>query len=254
MKRLFLLLVLGALVVVSPLSAGAQCNGYDQFQTASNTTFNLGGNIGNVTFQGYPIDSSSYGNADTIMQRSSSNQNNVCTLTVWALFLKSTSPITVNGQSADVYATINNTGGNVSTSVLPQPDTLQASSGTLTITSSGQSGGTFDSSFTVHADLIFVKAGTSVTNSSNWIGHQTAPGKTLVATEVVWNTAAPPGYPGCLSADVFYVYSISGVNHLHSVKAATIQCGGGGGLSSTVRKPGTSGAALAKACACAVQQ
>lgn len=252
MRRLFLILALGALVLVSSLSAVAQCNGYDQFQTSANTTFNLGSGIGNVTFAGNPIDNSSYGNADTILQRTSSSQNNVCNIQVWALFMKSTSPVTINGQSADVYATVNNTGGSVSTGVLPQPDTLQASSGTLTITSSGQSGGTFDSSFTVNADLIFVKAGTSVTNSSNWIGHQTAPGKTLVATQVVWNTSAPPGYPGCLSADVFYVYSISGAGHPHTVKAATIQCGGGIGGASTRRGP--TGAALAKACACAVAQ
>ena len=253
MKRLYLILALGALVLVSSLSAGAQCNGYDQFQTSSNATFDLGSGIGTVTFAGNPIDSSSYGNADTIIQRTVSNQNNVCNIQVWALFLKSTSPVTINGQSADVYATINNTGGSVSTSVLPQPDTLQGSSGTLTITSSGSSGGTFDSSFTVNADLIFVKPGSSVTNSSNWIGHQAASsGKTLVATQVVWNTTAPSGYPGCLSADVFYVYSISGVNHLHTVKAATIQCGGGIGGASTRRGP--TGAALAKACACAIAQ
>ena len=253
MKRLFLFLVLAALMVVSPLSAIAQCNGYDQFQTSSNTTFDLGPGIGTVTFAGNSIDSSSYGNADTIIQRTPSNQNNVCNIQVWALFMKSTSPITVNGQSADVYATINNTGGSVSTSVLPQPDTLQqSSSSTLTITSSGSSGGTFDSNLVVYADLIFVKAGTSVTNSSNWIGHQTAPGKTLVATQVVWNTSAPAGYPGCLSADVFYVYSISGVNHLHTVKAATIKCGGVIGGAST--RGGPTGAALTKACACAVAQ
>lgn len=252
MKCLSLILALGALVVVSSLSAVAQCNGYDQFQTSSNTTFDLGSGIGNVTFAGNPIDSSSYGNADTIIQRTSSSQNNVCNVQVWALFMKSTSPVTINGQSADVYATVNNTGGSVSTSALPQPDTLQASSGTLTITSSGSSGGTFDSSFTVNADLIFVKAGTSVTNSSNWIGHQVAPGKTLTAIDIVWNTSAPPGYPGCLSADVFYVYSISGAGHPHAVKAATIQCGGGIGGASTRRGP--AGAALAKACACAIAQ
>ncbi|HEY6251583.1 MAG TPA: hypothetical protein VI685_16620, partial [Candidatus Angelobacter sp.] len=118
MKRLFLFLALGALVVVFPPSAVAQCDGYDQFQTSSPASFDLGPGIGVVNFLGVPI-ASSYGNSDTIIQRTPTNQSNVCAVHVWALFLKSTSPITVNGQSADVYATINNTNGAVSTSVLP---------------------------------------------------------------------------------------------------------------------------------------
>ncbi|HEY6347990.1 MAG TPA: hypothetical protein VI636_01145 [Candidatus Angelobacter sp.] len=246
MKRLFLLLALGAFVALSPLSAVAQCNGYDQFQTSSPASFDLGPGIGVVNFLGVPI-ASSYGNSDTIIQRTPTNQSNVCAIQVWALFLKSTRPITINGQSVDVYATVNNTGGAVSTSVLPQPDALQMSTGTLTITSSGPSGGTFDSDFTVNADLIFVKAGTSVTNPANIIGHQPAPGKRLVAIKIVWSTTRPPNYPGCLKADIFFVYQISGVNHLHSVKVATVTCG-----AASTRQAGTAGAVVQPICACAV--
>ena len=257
MKHLVLVLVFGALMLSSPLAL-AQCNnGYDQFQTAAGTSFDLP-NIGTVNFQGVPINSSSYGNADTIILRTPTATNGVCNIQIWALFLKSTSPITYNGQSADVYGTINNTGGTVSTSVLPQPDTLYSngSSGTLTITSSGSSGGTFNSNLTVYADLIFVAAGTSVTNSANWLGHQAltqSQGKTLIAVDVVWYTNPQSGYPGCLYADVFYVYAIP--NHaVHSVLAATIQCGG---APLATRDPGAIArgqSARVTACACALSQ
>lgn len=254
MKHLCLFLALGALAVLLSPTALAQCNGYDQFQTGAGTSFDLGSGIGTVSFQGVPIQSST-GNADTIIQRTSSGTTGTCNISVYALFMKSTSPITFNGQSADVYATINNTGGAVSTSVLPQPDTLSASSGTLTITSSGPSGGTFDSSLTVNADLIFVKAGTSVTNSSNYLGHQVAPGKTLVATGVSWSTTAPSGYPTCLAANGFYVYKISGASHLHVVQAAVSTCGGGVGAQTPLQGGKVkSGAQAIAICKCAVAQ
>lgn len=260
MKPVVLFLVLGALAVSSP-AVLAQCNnGYDQFQTGSGTSFNLPG-IGTVNFQGVPINSSAYGNADTIILRTPSGTNGVCNIQVWALFMKSTSPITFNGQSADVYGTINNTGGTVPTSVLPQPDTLYSggSSGTLTIESSGPSGGTFNSSLNVYADLIFVKTGTSVTNSANWLGHQAltqSQGKTLVGISVQWFTNPQSNYPACLSADVFYVYQIAGQSHPHPVLAATIQCSGGVGAAT--HKPGTTAGSgqigMPMPCACAIAQ
>src|SRR5215813_14543636 len=136
MKRFFLFLALGALVALLSPAAVAQCNGYDQFQTGAGTSFDLGPGIGVVSFQGVSIDSS-YGNADTIIQRTPSGTNGQCKLSVFALYMKSTAPVTLpNGSSADVYATINNTGG----AGPPQPDALSPSTGTLTITSSGSGG------------------------------------------------------------------------------------------------------------------
>jgi hypothetical protein len=247
MKKLFLFLALGALVVLLSPAALAQSPGYDQFQTGAGTSFDLGPGIGVVNFQGVPIQSSS-GNADTIIQRTGGTGGQF-NLSVYALFLKSTQPITFNNQSADVYATINNTGGAVSTSTLPQPDALSGSTGTLTITSSNSSGGTFDSSLSVNADLIFVKAGTSVTNPANYIGHKPGPTKTLVATGNSWSTTAPSGYPTCLASGGFYVYQISGASHLHVVQAAVRQgCSG-----PATHQPGTGSTpeALQK-CVCAV--
>jgi hypothetical protein len=108
-----------------------------------------------------------------------------------ALFMQSTGHVTYNNQSADVYVTINNSGGNIPTSVLPQPDALSPSSGTVTI----RTDGTYDSSFTVNADVIFVKAGTSVTNSANYLGHMAASAITLSSTNGSWSSSASVGYP-----------------------------------------------------------
>ena len=253
MKRFMLFLAIGALaVLMAPAAAVAQCNGYDQFQTGSGTSFDLGSGIGVVNFQGVSIDSSQYGNADTIIKRSPSGTSGVCNLSVFAMYLKSTSPVTLPGGSqADVYATINNTGGSGGP---PQPDTLTASSGTMTLTQTSSSGGTFDSSLTVNADLIFVKPGTSPASSSNYvIPPKPAPGKTLVAVQIQYSTTPPPGYPGCLPADVVYVYQIAGAGHPHSVVAATTTaCGGGtlGGAQTASKK--NKSTTLVHACECTI--
>jgi hypothetical protein len=105
--------------------------------------------------------------------------------------MKSTSSVTFSGQQVDVYVTLNNSAGAISTSVLPQPDTLSASTGTVTV----RSNGTFDSSITVNADVIFVKAGTSVTNSANYVGHQAASSITLTSSNSTWSSTPPAGYP-----------------------------------------------------------
>lgn len=229
MKRFPLLLALGALVVLLVPAAVAQCNGYDQFQTEAGTQFNFDG-IGVVDLQGVPIDSS-YGNADTIIQRTPpppGSPDGQCSLSIFALYLKSTKPVTLQGGVvADLYVTINNTGG----SVPPQPDALTPSTGTVTITPSGPDGGTFDSTLTVNADLIFVKPGTNPTDPRNYVAPPRPappPGKRLVGIKIVYHTAPPSGYPSCLPADVFYIYEITGSSHPHIVKAAVnTTCGTG---------------------------
>jgi len=110
---------------------------------------------------------------------------------VTALFMKSTSSVTYSGQQVDVYVTLNNSAGAIPTSVLPQPDTLSASTGTVTV----RSDGTFDSSITVNADVIFVRAGTSVTNSANYVGHQAASSISLSSSNSSWSSTPPAGYP-----------------------------------------------------------
>jgi len=151
-----------------------------------------------VQLQGVPIQTSSTGNADTIMFRPQAVPSGGGTIPVvlYALFMKSTSPIPFNGSSADVYVTVNNSGGAISTSVLPQPDSLAASNGTITVYPNAQgTGGTFDSTITINADIIFVAPGASVTNSANYLGSQAAPPITLSQTGSSYSTTAPAGYP-----------------------------------------------------------
>ena len=203
MKRLSLFL---ALVALFSMPVVAQSAGYDLFQTGAGTSVDLSSlGLGVVKLQGVPIQSST-GNTDTIMHRTAAvpSGGGSVPVNVNALFLQSTSSVTYNGQSADVYVTINNSGGQIATSVLPQPDSLSASTGTVTV----RTDGTFDSNITVNADLIFVKAGTSVTNSSNWIGHQGANAISLSSSNSPWQSTAPPNYPvsNCYPSGGFYPF------------------------------------------------
>lgn len=190
MKRLFTLIAVAALSLLCALPAAAQSAGFDLLQTATGSSVDLSSlGLGVVPLQGVPI-SPQLGNTDTIMHRDANGPGTV-PLHVFALFMKSESPVTFNGASCDVYVTINDSGGVISTSVIPQPDALSASNGTITILTNG----TFDASFVVNADLIFVKAGTSVTNSANWVFHQPAPSKVITTTNSAWSSTPPAGYP-----------------------------------------------------------
>ena len=234
MKRLFVVLALGAMAVLSAPAALGQNAGYDLLQTGSGTTLDLG-TLGTVTLQGVALESD-LGNTDTIVQRTQNGPGQV-NVSVYALFMKSTSPITYSGQSADVYVTINNSGGKISTNTLPQPDSLTASGGSVTI----YSGGTFDSNLTVYADLIFVKAGTSVGTQSNWLGHQTANSVNLTSTGSSWSSTAPSGSPSNSNypSGGFYATSVGGTGggghsapgHAHIVAPA--RCGPGAPLRSS---------------------
>lgn len=190
-SQLFFVLSLTLLVICSlPLSA--QTPGYDLLQTGSGAAIDLTSvGLGNVSLQGVPIQSST-GSTDTIMQRTKDVTGGGTTpVVVNAVFMKSTKSVTFSGQQVDVYVTVNNSGGTIPTSVLPQPDALVASGGTLT----SRSDGTFDSNISVNADVIFVKAGTSVTNSANYVAHQPASSITLTSSGSSWSSTPPPGYP-----------------------------------------------------------
>jgi hypothetical protein len=178
------------LVLLCSLPAAAQNAGYDLLQTGSGAYVDVT-NLGRVTLQGVAIQSS-LGTTDTIMHRTKDTPGGGDTpVDVTALFMKSTKSYTVGTQQVDIYVTLNNSNGVISTSVLPQPDALTASSGTVSI----HSDGTFDSTITVNADLIFVNAGTSVTNPANYVNHQAAPSITLTSSGSTWSSTPPPGYP-----------------------------------------------------------
>lgn len=247
-------LVLAALLVSSGLTAVAQSAGYDLFQTGTGTSVTLP-NIGVVPLQGVPIQGST-GNTDTIIHRTQSvpSGGGAVNVNVFALFMKSTSPVNFNGSSADVYVTLNNSGGMISTGVLPQPDSLSASTGTVNV----HTDGTFDSSLTVNADIIFVKAGTSVTNPANYLGHQPGPSTTLTSTASTWSSTPPSGYPSSSSypSGGFYPISVGGgghstPSHVHAVIPA--RCSSGTSPSSSPGTTSPTGQAAIAVCVVAVQ-
>jgi hypothetical protein len=193
-KSLRFLVVCFALLLVGSLPLSAQTAGYDLFQTSPGTFVNLSSfNLGNVKLKGVPIQPCT-GNTDTIMHRTSDVPGSGSTpVEVTALFMQSVNSVTVNGQQIDLYVTINNSNGTISTNVLPQPDALPLSTGTVTINADG----TFDSKITVNADLIGVPAGASVTNPANWVSHTPAPSITLTSSGSPWHSTPPAGYPSC---------------------------------------------------------
>ena len=192
-RKLRLSLVVSfAVLLVCAMPLSAQTAGYDLLQTGSGASIDLSSvGLGTVPLQGVSIQSD-LGSTDTIMHRTQDVVGGGTTpVNVTALFMKSTSSKTFQGQQVDVYVTLNNSGGAISTSVLPQPDSLSASTGSVTV----RTDGTFDSSITVNADVIFVRAGTSVTNSANYVGHQAASSITLTSSGSSWSSTPPAGYP-----------------------------------------------------------
>jgi hypothetical protein len=232
LKNLLLLSLLTASVFAS-----AQTAGYDLLQTASGASINLTSvGLGNVPLNGVPIQGAT-GTTDTIMHRTQDvpQGGGTVPLEVTALFMKSASSVTFNGQPVDVYVTINNSGGKVSTSVLPQPDSLSGSTGTMTV----RTDGTFDSSFNVNADVIFVKAGTSVTNSANYVGHQPASTISLSSTNSTYTTSAPSGYPNSATFPSGGIYP----RPIHNAPHPVIPSKCGSGVQSTSpQSPSTSAA------------
>ena len=184
-------------VLTCAVIGSAQNSGYDLFQTGSGASVDLSSmGLGVVNLQGVPLSvpNNNVGNTDTIMYRSQNFPagGGSVPVSVWALSMKSVSPVTYSGQSADVWVTINNSGGAISSSSLPQPDALSPSTGTIT---NYPSRGTYDSSITVNADIIFVKAGGSPSDSTAVLGSGAAPAITLSQTGSSYTTTAPSGYP-----------------------------------------------------------
>ena len=257
LSRSFVLpgLAMLALFAASAL-ASAQTAGYDLLQTGSGASIDLTSvGLGKVTLNGVPI-SGVTGNTYKIMHRTQDvpQGGGTVPLEVTALFMKSASSVTYQGQQIDVYVTINNSGGNISTSVLPQPDSLSGSTGTMTV----RTDGTFDSSFNVNADVIFVKAGTSVTNSANYVGHQAASTISLSSTNSTYTTTPPAGYPSSTTFPSGGIYPRPVHNGPHPVVPSS--CGGAQPVSpqqptssATTKQAGT-GSAIAIARCIAVAQ
>jgi hypothetical protein len=189
--RIFAVVFAAAVLCVYGPLASAQQAGYDLLQTPPG-----GAAIGvpgvspsTVSLEGVSICACT-GQTDTIMHRTAAVAGHA-NLTVVALFLKNSVPVTRSGSPVDVYVTVNNSDGVIGQNTLPQPDALAPSTGTLTI----RADGTFDSAFTVHADIIIVNRGADVRNPANHLAHMAAPPVSLSANNNVWSASPPVGYP-----------------------------------------------------------
>lgn len=186
--------VLATLASASGLAAQSiPANGYDLFQTDSGAYVTFNGS--NVSLAGQPI-SSSNGTTDTIIQRTTAyTPGQPMSTKVYALALKSASPVAVTnsqGQQvqADLWVVVNNT-GNVAT--LPTTS-LPDSTGTLNLTFNQQgNGGTFNSNMTVNAELYFVTPNSNdPANSSTYVANPSAaPQINLSSTNSTFQTTAP---------------------------------------------------------------
>jgi hypothetical protein len=192
-KTLFSIALPAILVFAFAAPGFAQSPGFDLFQTGSGASVDLTSvGLGVVSLNGVPIQTIT-GNTDTMMQRTTSVPpgGGAVTANLYAVYMMSASPVTYNGQAADVYITVNATNGDIPQTVLPQVDTLPASTGTVTVSPDG----TFSSNMTINADVIIVVTGTSPTQSGNILGHQPAPAITLTSSNSTWSSTAPAGYP-----------------------------------------------------------
>lgn len=232
-------LALAVVCIGSILAAGqaAPVAGYDFLSTGDGASVDLTSiGLGVVPLEGVPIEAA-LGLTDTIMHRPTNTVfNQPQSLLVTALFMKSVNSLEFQGQLADLYITLNNSAGAIPTTVLPQPDTLNASGGTITVTGGQGSGGTFDATFVMNADAIFVHAGTSVTNSANYIAHQAAPQVSFSPATSSWSTTASAGYPSSTTfpSGGFYPIMVAHTNGPHPVTPA--KCGNG--VTSSIDKRG----------------
>lgn len=215
MKQMIWLLTVAVLLLGCSGLAAAQCagnntnnvGGYDLLQTSSGTQDNLTSlGLGTVTFSGVPLQVDGVGTADTIVCRITLLPNPIpasgatLNIQVVALLLSGNAIYTNSNnqtQNVTVYATINQTQNASGTyaiplSQLPVPDQsqLQASTGTMTVASTG----TFNTnSLNIQADLIVVPQGAAVTATPIFTAPM--PADTIFSSGSTWTTMAPSGYP-----------------------------------------------------------
>jgi hypothetical protein len=174
----------GALIdlskVVCPPGGGPQCHPFPGIPVQPQK----------IPLQGVPICACT-GATDTIMHRTKdATADGKVPLSVVALFLKNSGPVTLNGAPVDVYITVNHSNGVIGQSVLPQPDPLPESTGQLTV----HNNGTFDSAIHVIADVIVVPKGAGA-NAQNPKLHQRGPEVDLKSAGSPWGSTPPAGYP-----------------------------------------------------------
>src|SRR5947209_17029563 len=120
--------------------------GFDLFKTAPGAFFDATGfGLGIIPMVGAPIGPYL---TDTIISRENGFAcaappclGNTVNTHVFALGLESAGPINIGGSFFDIFMDINDSAGVIPLSLLPQPDVLNPSTGTLTVDELTASGG-----------------------------------------------------------------------------------------------------------------
>ncbi len=185
--------------LATPAFSTPVSEGFDLFTTPVGAFVDLTGvGMGIVTLQGRSIGP---GNTDTIVHRLNGlspfnvGDTGIINIEMYALSLMSVASFgcaPVGGTICDLYVTINNSGGAISQSVLPQPDVLLPTTGVITATHTTAAGGTFDSFFNVFADLIFTVPGGNPANVGDRVFTTAAPQVVLTQDDTPWTHLPPP--------------------------------------------------------------
>jgi hypothetical protein len=183
--------------LVSPAYADEVLAGDDLIRTLPETNFNFGPGIGFVDFTGNPLDPNLYGVADTIIRRYDDTNFPAFGTNPWdgdqtpgtattidielvALSLRSIEPVFVPGPDSffDVFVTL---------------DSELSSPGSMTLrhewNDDGLFQGTFDSTFSIFADALFVPVGGGPGDFVVDIDNLT-----LSSTGALWNHDGPGGF------------------------------------------------------------
>jgi len=165
--------------VVCPAGSGPQCHPFPGIPVQPQK----------IPLKGVPICACT-GATDTIMHRTKdATAAGIVPVSVVALFLKNSGPVTLNGAPVDVYITVNHSNGVIGQKALPQPDPLPESIGQLTV----HPNGTFDSAIHVIADVIVVAKGAGANAPPKL--HQRGPEVDLKSVGSPWSSTPPAGYP-----------------------------------------------------------
>jgi hypothetical protein len=232
-------LLFGVMAVPIAFSADVQ-SGFDLLQTQPGAFFDATAfGLGIIPMVGRPIGPWI---TDTIIERDNGFTcptppcgGNTVNIHVFAQSLESAAPINIGGSFFDVFYDINDTAGIIPFSTLPQPDALNPSTGIYTVDEDGTgSGGTYDMSLTVWADVILTAVGQGP-NSAPALGnsdcsqiitvggcHFAAPAISLSSTGGVWQTTWFPNdlHNATYPAGGFYTTTMGNVTGPHPLAPA----------------------------------
>ena len=209
-----------ACLTLQPVFATDVSTGFDLYTNAPGSFFDATAfGLGIIPMVGYPFGPYT---TNIIYERDNGFTcatppclGNTVNIHMFAFALESASPVNIGGSFFDVFETINDTAGVIPLSSLPQPDVLNPSTGTYTVDEQTGSGGAFDMSMTIWADVIIADVGQGIneaaalsnSNCATPPCHFSAPAISISETGGTWDTTAAINdlHSGTYPAGSFYV-------------------------------------------------